>query len=96
MESANSATILPEACRDPALLNDWHVVAVSEELVPGKLVPLILLERELVGWREAGGAVHHQYRVEARCAAGAFGRFRERPGVRDAVARVNLDQLDQR
>jgi nitrite reductase/ring-hydroxylating ferredoxin subunit len=58
MESANPASILPEACRDTALLNDWHVVAVSEEIVPGKLVPLILLERELVGWREAGGALH--------------------------------------
>jgi nitrite reductase/ring-hydroxylating ferredoxin subunit len=58
MENANSASILPEACRDTALLNDWHVVAVSEEIGPGKLVPLILLERELVGWREAGGAVH--------------------------------------
>ncbi len=40
------------------MLNDWHVVAVSAEIVPGHLVPLILFERELVGWRDSGGAMH--------------------------------------
>jgi phenylpropionate dioxygenase-like ring-hydroxylating dioxygenase large terminal subunit len=58
MNSGNPVSLLPELCRDPALLNDWHVVAASDDIVPGKLVSLTLLERELVGWREDGGAVH--------------------------------------
>jgi phenylpropionate dioxygenase-like ring-hydroxylating dioxygenase large terminal subunit len=52
------ASILPEACRDVALLNDWHVVAVAADIVPGKLTALTLLERELVAWRDRGGEVH--------------------------------------
>jgi hypothetical protein len=55
--SANPVSILPEACKDPALLNDWHVVAVCGDIVPGKLFPLMLLERELAGWRDAAGQV---------------------------------------
>jgi len=58
MDSGKQASILPEACQDLALLNDWHVVAVSSEIVPGKLISLTLLERELVGWRDTHGAVH--------------------------------------
>jgi phenylpropionate dioxygenase-like ring-hydroxylating dioxygenase large terminal subunit len=50
--------LLPEACKDPALLNDWHVVAVSDDIVPGKLAPLTLFERELVGWRDRAGELH--------------------------------------
>jgi phenylpropionate dioxygenase-like ring-hydroxylating dioxygenase large terminal subunit len=52
------ASILPEACRDAALLNDWHVVAVAADIVPGKLTALTLLERDLVAWRDRGGEVH--------------------------------------
>jgi phenylpropionate dioxygenase-like ring-hydroxylating dioxygenase large terminal subunit len=58
MELGSLPSILPEACQDAALLNDWHVVAVSNEIVPGKLVSLMLLERELVAWRDAHGVVH--------------------------------------
>jgi phenylpropionate dioxygenase-like ring-hydroxylating dioxygenase large terminal subunit len=45
-------------CTDEVLLNDWHVVAVSEDVVAGTLVPTTLLERDLVLWRDAAGAVH--------------------------------------
>jgi phenylpropionate dioxygenase-like ring-hydroxylating dioxygenase large terminal subunit len=58
IETADPAPILPQTCRDPALLNDWHVVAVADEIRPGELTPLTLLERDLVAWRDAGGSVH--------------------------------------
>jgi hypothetical protein len=35
-----------EGCGDKVLLNDWHVVALSEDVTPGNLVPVTLLERE--------------------------------------------------
>ncbi len=58
MEPYKPTSILPEECRDAALLNDWHVVAASTDIVAGQLVPLTLLERDLVGWRDSSGAVH--------------------------------------
>jgi phenylpropionate dioxygenase-like ring-hydroxylating dioxygenase large terminal subunit len=58
MELGNPTSILTQSCQDAALLNDWHVVAVSDEIEPGKLLSLTLLERELVGWRDSGGTVH--------------------------------------
>jgi phenylpropionate dioxygenase-like ring-hydroxylating dioxygenase large terminal subunit len=45
-------------CRDDVLLNDWHVVAASADLVAGALVPATLLERDLVIWRDAAGVAH--------------------------------------
>jgi phenylpropionate dioxygenase-like ring-hydroxylating dioxygenase large terminal subunit len=51
--------ILPtDGCQDEVLLNDWHVVAFSEEVTYGKLLPVTLLERDLVVWREEGGELH--------------------------------------
>ena len=58
MERDTAASLLPEACQDPALLNDWHVVAVSDHIVPGSLAALTLLERDLVGWRDSQGDLH--------------------------------------
>jgi len=58
MERSHTVSILPEACRDPALLNDWHVVALSSDVTRGSLFPLRLLERELVAWRDSGDEVH--------------------------------------
>ena len=58
MEPYKSTSILAEPCRDPALLNDWHVVAAAHDIAAGQLVPLTLLERDLVGWRDAAGQVH--------------------------------------
>ena len=46
------------ACNDAVLLNDWHVIAFSTDLVAGALVPATLLERDLVAWRDADGEVH--------------------------------------
>jgi len=45
-------------CTDEVLLNDWHVVAASQDVVAGTLVPATLLERDLVIWRDEAGAVH--------------------------------------
>jgi phenylpropionate dioxygenase-like ring-hydroxylating dioxygenase large terminal subunit len=58
MNPANPVSILPETCLDPALFNDWHVVAASADIKPGHVVALKLLEHELVGWRESNGLVH--------------------------------------
>lgn len=58
MNSPSPASILPEGCTDPVLLNDWHVVATSAEIETGQVVALRLLEHELVGWRESNGQVH--------------------------------------
>ncbi|KAA1172877.1 aromatic ring-hydroxylating dioxygenase subunit alpha [Marinobacter salinexigens] len=51
---------IPEIERtlEPALLNDWHVVAASEEIVEGELTPSTLMERDLVIWRDSSGEVH--------------------------------------
>lgn len=43
---------------EPALLNDWHVVASSDEVIAGKLIPSTLFERDLVIWRESTGEIH--------------------------------------
>jgi phenylpropionate dioxygenase-like ring-hydroxylating dioxygenase large terminal subunit len=58
MQPYDPASILPQECRDPALLNDWHVVAASVDIVAGQLLPLTLLERDLVCWRDNAGEVH--------------------------------------
>jgi phenylpropionate dioxygenase-like ring-hydroxylating dioxygenase large terminal subunit len=39
---------------DAALINDWHVVAFSKEIVEGQLTPTRLLGEELVIWRHEG------------------------------------------
>ena len=43
---------------DPILLDDWHPVASSEALAPGKVLPARLLGRDLALWRDASGGVH--------------------------------------
>lgn len=43
---------------ESSLLNDWHVVATSEEIIEGKLTPSTLFERDLVIWRESSGEIH--------------------------------------
>ncbi|MEA2963002.1 MAG: hypothetical protein QOI46_3100, partial [Alphaproteobacteria bacterium] len=39
---------------DPALVNDWHVVAFSKDVKEGELVPVRLLGEDLVAWRHQG------------------------------------------
>jgi phenylpropionate dioxygenase-like ring-hydroxylating dioxygenase large terminal subunit len=58
MDTAPSASLLPQACSDRALLDDWHVVAASDEIVAGRLAPITLFERDLVGWRDDAGEAH--------------------------------------
>ena len=40
---------------DPVLLNDWHVVARASEVKPGEVLPVRLLGRDLVLWRNEDG-----------------------------------------
>jgi len=47
-----------DAALEDVLLNDWHVVASSEEVVPGKLLPATLFGRDLVIWRDAPGQAY--------------------------------------
>ncbi len=47
-----------DGCQDSALLNDWHVIGFVEDVAPGALLPVTLLGRDLVAWRESNGAIH--------------------------------------
>lgn len=47
-----------DGCQDAALLNDWHVIGFVEDVAPGTLLPVTLLGRDLVAWRESTGAIH--------------------------------------
>ncbi|HVH80995.1 MAG TPA: Rieske (2Fe-2S) protein, partial [Stellaceae bacterium] len=58
MEFIPASETLRGGCRDAVLLNDWHVVALANDVVPGKLVPATLFERDLVVWRDEGGELH--------------------------------------
>jgi len=51
-------TLIDGGCNDAVLLNDWHVIAFSTDVVAGRLLPATLLERDLVAWRDASGEVH--------------------------------------
>ncbi|MCX7308922.1 MAG: aromatic ring-hydroxylating dioxygenase subunit alpha [Afipia sp.] len=46
------------SCKDAALIDDWHAVGFSKEVEAGKLVPVRLLGRDLVLWRDSAGTVH--------------------------------------
>ena len=43
---------------DPVLLNDWHPVALSQEIAAGAITATELLETRLALWRDSGGALH--------------------------------------
>ena len=58
MQFTPASEALTGGCRDAVLLNDWHVVALSSEVVVGELVPTTLFERDLVVWRDEARAVH--------------------------------------
>ena len=45
-------------CTDETLLNDWHVIATSAAIIAGQMHAGTLLERDLVAWRDAAGALH--------------------------------------
>ncbi|WCT73087.1 aromatic ring-hydroxylating dioxygenase subunit alpha [Sphingomonas naphthae] len=48
----------PEPCADEVMLNDWHAIGFAEDFPAGELVPVTLLGRDLVAWRDSGGTVH--------------------------------------
>jgi phenylpropionate dioxygenase-like ring-hydroxylating dioxygenase large terminal subunit len=58
MRTSTAADTLTGGCRDAVLLNDWHAVALSSEIVAGELMPTTLFERDLVVWRDEAGEVH--------------------------------------
>jgi phenylpropionate dioxygenase-like ring-hydroxylating dioxygenase large terminal subunit len=66
---------------DPVLLDDWHPVAASSGVGAGKLVPVRLLDRELVLWRGSSGEVHAW---RDRC---------PHRGTRLSIGRVEADQV---
>jgi phenylpropionate dioxygenase-like ring-hydroxylating dioxygenase large terminal subunit len=43
---------------DPVLLNDWHPVAISQQIATGAMLAADLLDTRLVLWRDSGGALH--------------------------------------
>jgi phenylpropionate dioxygenase-like ring-hydroxylating dioxygenase large terminal subunit len=43
---------------DPLLWNDWHPVADAAALGAASMLPVRLLEQELIVWRDAAGQVH--------------------------------------
>lgn len=45
-------------CKDPVLLNDWHVVTKSSDLKPGDVIGVRLLGINIVVWRSQDGQVH--------------------------------------
>jgi phenylpropionate dioxygenase-like ring-hydroxylating dioxygenase large terminal subunit len=50
--------MISEGCQDLALLNDWHAIGAISDVPEGQLVPITLLERDLVAWRDSSGAAH--------------------------------------
>ncbi len=54
---AEKIEIVNEKVDDFVLLNDWHVLAKSEELEPGSLLSARLMDRDLVLWRGETGAL---------------------------------------
>jgi phenylpropionate dioxygenase-like ring-hydroxylating dioxygenase large terminal subunit len=66
---------------DPVVLDDWHPVAAGSGVATGKLVPVRLLDRELVLWRDSSGEVHAWL---DRC---------PHRGTRLSIGRVEADQV---
>src|ERR1700735_4466004 len=56
--SRPEASLPPDPRQDQVLLNQWHVIAYSHDLVAGTLLPVTLLERDLVAWRDRDGVAH--------------------------------------
>jgi phenylpropionate dioxygenase-like ring-hydroxylating dioxygenase large terminal subunit len=69
------------AMDDPVLRDDWHPVAASARLPGGALVPVRLLDRELVLWRSSEGQAHAW---QDRC---------PHRGTRLSIGRVEADQV---
>src|SRR5271165_2049168 len=82
-ESAVTPRRTPEsrAMDDPVLFDDWHPVAASAGLPAGKPIPVQLLEREIVLWRDSEGVVHAW---DDRC---------PHRGTRLSIGRIVDDQL---
>jgi phenylpropionate dioxygenase-like ring-hydroxylating dioxygenase large terminal subunit len=43
---------------DPVLLNDWHPVAISQQIAAGAVTATELLDTRLALWRDSGGVLH--------------------------------------
>ncbi len=53
-----SAAGFDTGSEDKVLINDWHVVAFTEEVPQNKLVPTTLMGRDLVIWRDKSEQIH--------------------------------------
>ena len=49
-----------DACADPVLLNDWHVVGFSRDLQQGAVASARFRGRDLVMWRDLREELHHR------------------------------------
>jgi phenylpropionate dioxygenase-like ring-hydroxylating dioxygenase large terminal subunit len=58
MTAVKSTIPAIDDCKNEVLLNDWHVVGFSADIVPGKIETVTLLGRDLIVWRESTGQVH--------------------------------------
>lgn len=58
MQNSAEFDALNGDCHDSVLLNDWHAVAASTDIITDRLVPMTLLGRDLVAWRDGNGQVH--------------------------------------
>jgi phenylpropionate dioxygenase-like ring-hydroxylating dioxygenase large terminal subunit len=67
--------------QDPVLINDWHPVAATGALEPGKVIAAPLLDRDLALWRGRDGLVRAW---ENRC---------PHRGTRFSVGRIDDDEL---
>ncbi|MFH7024175.1 MAG: Rieske 2Fe-2S domain-containing protein [Heteroscytonema crispum UTEX LB 1556] len=58
---------------DVVLKNDWHVVALSQELLPGKVIKARLLGEDLILWRSGDSVLAWQDRCPHRGSSFATG-----------------------
>ena len=61
---------------DPTLVNDWHPVAHLDDLSPGRLYPVRVLEEDLVVWRSDRGVEVWRDRCPHRGSRLSLGRVR--------------------
>ncbi|GAA1859984.1 aromatic ring-hydroxylating dioxygenase subunit alpha [Pseudonocardia ailaonensis] len=58
MTLAHPPLTVDAGCKDPAMLDEWHVIGLTGDFTSGTLYPLRLLERDLVAWRDTRGVLH--------------------------------------
>ena len=62
---------------DRSVLDEWHAVARASDLVPGRLIPVRLLEEDLLLWRSSAGVEAWRDYCPHRGAKLSLGRVRD-------------------